>query len=122
MKYIIFRQDGLEFPVLFSGHLSHANIAELFAPARAVPVSAGFVRFSDGSVSTHDRSLSLNLSPREGDSMFIGAHYRAQLGAIGVKQREPGRWHISDEDPAPRPVVPPPATAAAFEPDPSAHD
>jgi len=117
MKYVIFRRpDGVEFPVLFAGFVSHADVAFLFAQDRHVPVSAGFVRFFGGpagACETHDRSVSLNLGPRPGDSMFISAFYRATLESIGVRLAEPGRWHISEGE-ASRVSVPVPATSCQF--------
>lgn len=120
MKYIIFQSPGgLEFPICFSGHLSHADIAKIFAQDRHAPVSAGFVRFHGDFASTHDRSHSLNLSPRPGDAMFIGAHYRAMLGSVGVKLTEPARYRISEGDEKPLPPVPPPATSCHYCPGPA---
>jgi hypothetical protein len=121
MKYVLLRApDGTEFPVLFAGMPSHADVAALFAQDRHVPVSAGFVRFfggPSGACETHDRSVSLHLSPRPGDAMFIAAYYRATLGSIGVRLAEPGRWHISEGEDRPAPVETVPASACVYCPD-----
>jgi len=102
MKYVIFRRtDGVEFPVIFGGFISHADVAALFSQDRHVAMSAGFVRFlGHGTVDTHDQSLSLNLSPRPGDAMLIGAYCRATLQSIGVPVMPAGRWSVLDSSPA----------------------
>ena len=125
MKYVIFRRpDGFEFPVLFAGFVSHADVAAVFAQDRNVAMSAGFVRFFGGpagACETHDRSTSLNLSPRPGDAMFISAFYGATLASIGVRLAEPGRWHISEGDETPRAPEPLPATSCVYCPAPDEH-
>ena len=85
MKYIVFSHPTEPaFPFLFAG-LTHAQVAAVWGAAGYFARTAGFVRFHhDGSVTTHDRSTSLDLDPGPHDAAFIAAFYRATLGSVGV--------------------------------------
>lgn len=99
MKFItIQRANGPLIPVLFAGDISHVDVATIFSADRYAAVSAGFVEFrADGGVRTHDRSVSLNLAPREEDAALISTFYRVTLGTVGVVVPTP----------APAPYTPP---------------
>jgi hypothetical protein len=65
MKYIIF---GDCFPVIFSGALEHAKIAE---GVPMPPTSAGYCEWRNGVLCTFDKSVSLSLSPDEYDATLL---------------------------------------------------
>ena len=91
MKYLIVRrQEEPEQIVVFAGSISHADMATILRADGFALISAGFVAFhADGSATTHDRSVSLNLGPRPGDAALIAAYHRAMLGGIGVHLPKP---------------------------------
>lgn len=86
MKYIIaLAPDKIEQPVLFTAPLSHRDMATMLEGEGYTLVSAGFMRFGLGAViTTHDRSVSLELDPRPQDAALLTAFYRATLDSIGL--------------------------------------
>lgn len=86
MKYLIAqRKDDAEQPVLFTAPLSHRAMADMLELEGYKILSAGFCRFERGAtVTTHDRSESLNLGPRPQDAQLIGTFYRATLDSIAL--------------------------------------
>lgn len=71
MKYIIFKNDtnGLVQPVLFAEHTTHSEVTLNGSTA----VSAGFFRIENGEIICYLDSVSLNLSPKDGDDQWIKA-------------------------------------------------
>lgn len=70
-KYICFALPEADTAVLFPPHLSHADVAERFAPAK--PLSAGFVRFDESTklFVCYGRSDSLKLGPTSEDDFYV---------------------------------------------------
>jgi hypothetical protein len=70
-KYIVFDWAATPTAVLFPPHLTHADVAYNFRPAK--PVGAGFVRFDEArrELVCYGRSESLKLGPREEDSFYV---------------------------------------------------
>lgn len=91
MKYLIVRRQGEpEQIVAFAGSISHADMATILQADGFALISAGFVAFhADGSATTHDRSVSLNLGPRPQDAAFIATFHRTLLAGIGVQVPKP---------------------------------
>ena len=74
MKYIIFEDDGLEFPVIFPAVAQHNSIiAHSKWGGKLTPVSAGFVAldFNAKDIFAYGDSFSLKLKSRPVDSAII---------------------------------------------------
>ena len=68
-KYIIFKSNGLEIPVIFPPLLNHNEIKYGFFE----PISAGFCCFNllDKTVNVWGKSISLNLNSRKEDAEIL---------------------------------------------------
>ena len=67
MKYIIFENDGLPCPVIFSKTVTHSDMANK-VKGLGKPISAGFV---SGELTAWGESSSLNLKSRKQDTQLI---------------------------------------------------
>lgn len=79
MKYIIFEEAGLEFPVLFPDFIEHHRVAMKFLSA--APKSAGWVKLEkDVSPFCSGQSVSLELESRpDNDSIIITEHFTKSI-------------------------------------------
>lgn len=92
MKYIIFRHENIEYPVIFPISMTHTDVAK-YIPMK--PVSAGFVDIA--SLVCFGRSESLNLSSREQDSKILDMHSKIKiLGGSCVKATSSGSCAVCD--------------------------
>ena len=70
MKYIVIKTHLGKVPVMFSGILSHDDVARALSKPMKI-ISAGFVDIVDGVVSAHGHSSSLGIQSDPRDSALI---------------------------------------------------
>ena len=70
-KYIVFRTEGMETPILFPATLQHWDVAEKFSKWESL--SAGFVgrNESSGEIRAFGESLTLGIKSRPEDTALI---------------------------------------------------
>lgn len=74
LKYVMF--DNC-FPLIFGEHFSHDRVRGYVEGCAGKPTSAGFFRINeDGSVTTYDKSISLDLSPHPDDAESLARLFK----------------------------------------------
>jgi len=73
MKYIVIKTHLGKVPVMFSGILSHDDVARALSKPMKI-TSAGFVNIIDGYVSAYGKSYSLGIKSDPLDSALIEKH------------------------------------------------
>lgn len=72
-KYIIFETALGDVPIVFPGHVDHSAVANSLTQTFIgwKPVSAGMVDIDSVGMYCHSKSVSMQLSAREGDSNIL---------------------------------------------------
>ena len=79
MKYIIFKQGNLFYPIVFAEHTSHCDVIL----KNAKPISAGFVKFNlEGVEKVYGESQSLNLKNRGEEDVQLLQRMYLELGTM----------------------------------------